>query len=66
MKTKIILVAAAFSVGAAALQIPGLLRQMHGARLNANLIDIGISVVGCAACVVVALIKQGRARNSGQ
>jgi hypothetical protein len=66
MNTKaLLLVCAIFAVGVS-LEIPGILSQGRGARMNANLMDIGVSVAGVTACVVVAVIKNAKARNSGQ
>lgn len=65
MSTKaILLVSVVFAVGVS-LQIPGLLSQSRP-RMNANLLDIGLSVVGFAACAVVMVIKNAKRRNFDQ
>lgn len=66
MSTKtFLLVSAVFAVGVS-LQIPGLLSEGRGPRMNANLIEICLSVAGVTACVVLAVIKNAKARDSGQ
>ena len=66
MSTKAILIASAVFGVAVALQIPAIISQQHGRRATANLIDLGLSVVGVSACVIVMLIKNAKVRNSGQ
>jgi hypothetical protein len=65
MNTKIVLLGSAVFAVAVSLQIPGLLAQRRGPRMSANLLEICLDVAGVTACVVLAVIKNAKARNSG-